>query len=93
MRWGAHQDSTHKPIVAALRAIGATVVRISSQEPGCPDLLVGLRGRTFLVEVKGPKTPVDDKQLAWHRSWRGAAIHIVRTPEEALAALGLKVHR
>jgi Holliday junction resolvase len=93
MRWGAHQDSTHKPLVAALRAVGVTVVRISSQEAGCPDLLVGHRSRTYLLEVKGPNTPVDPKQEKWHRNWRGAPVHVVRTPEEALEALGLKVHR
>lgn len=89
MRRALHQDSTHKPIVAALRAAGCSVVRINSPEAGCPDLLVGLRRRTFLLEVKGPTTRVDELQLAWHRGWRGAPVHVVRTPEEALAVLGL----
>lgn len=90
MRRAAHQDSTHKPVVLALRAAGATVCRISSPEAGLPDLLVGFTGRTFLLEVKGPNTRVEPEQLVWHRTWRGAPVHVVRTPEEALAVLGLK---
>lgn len=47
------RDENEKPIVDALRAIGATVDRLN--DFGVPDLLVGYRGRTILLEVKNPE--------------------------------------
>jgi hypothetical protein len=42
---------------------------------GVPDLLVGLRGKTYLMEIKdGQKPPSDQKltpdQLEWINAWR-----------------------
>ncbi len=51
------RDSNEKTIVAALVAIGAVVTRIMGcvgGDYGCPDLLVGFRGITLLLEVKDP---------------------------------------
>ena len=79
---------------------------IIGEGDGLPDLLVGHRGRTFLIEVKhapgprggthrsGNKSRGGDgvltaDQLAWWSAWRGAPPVIVRTPEEALAAIGV----
>lgn len=94
MRRAARVDSTQKPITDMLKAIGASVKRITSPDgAGCWDLLVGFRGRDFKLEVKGPNTPVSDEQSTLHRRWRGAPSHVVRTPEEALTVLGLKAHR
>lgn len=91
MRRAAHVDSTQKPICDALRAVGADFMRITCPDrKGCWDLLVGFRGRDFKLEVKGPNTPLSDEQLELHRTWPGAKSYVVRTPEEALAALGLK---
>lgn len=94
MRRAARVDSTQKPIVTTLKAIGAGVKRITSPDgAGCWDLLVGFRGRDFKLEVKGPDTPVSAEQSTLHRTWPGAKSYVVRTPEEALAVLGLKAHR
>ena len=50
-------DDNQNDIVTALRKAGATV-RIISQGEGIPDLLVGFRGETMLMEVKdGGKPP------------------------------------
>lgn len=46
------RDACEKGIVTALEAVGATVVRLSGK--GYPDLLVGFRGATFLLECKDP---------------------------------------
>jgi hypothetical protein len=86
-RGGGNPDSTQAPIVAALRKVGASVKIISIVGRGW-DLLVGFRGRDFKLEVKGPKTPVTDEQLELHRTWRGAPTYVVRTPLEALQAIG-----
>lgn len=94
MRRAAHVDSTQPAVVRALKAVGADVMRITCPDrDGCWDVLVGFRGRDFKIEVKGPKTPLSEAQLELHRTWRGAKSYVVRTPEEALAVLGLKVTR
>lgn len=46
------RDDNEPGIVKALEAIGAVVCRIDNF--GVPDLLVGYRGRTILLEVKNP---------------------------------------
>jgi hypothetical protein len=51
------RDENEKPIIAALTAIGARVCKImgyTGGDYGTPDLLVGYRGRTILLEVKNP---------------------------------------
>lgn len=89
MRRAANADSTQPAVVVALKAAGADVMRIISPDrKGCWDLLVGFRRRDFKLEVKGPDTPVSPGQLKLHTSWRGAPTFVVRTPEEALRAIG-----
>jgi hypothetical protein len=86
MRRAARRDDNENAVVEALLAVGATVHRLD--ETGVPDLLVGFRRQTFLIEVKGPRGKLTGDQVAWHRGWRGAAAHVVRTPTEALRAIG-----
>jgi hypothetical protein len=83
------RDKNEPDIVNALEAVGASVSRISSL--GIPDLLVGWRGDTFLLEVKNGKAKLNDNQVAWHNAWNGAPAIIVRTPEEALGAIGVTI--
>lgn len=104
-RRAARRDSNEVAIVAALTAAGASVTHLSA--PGVPDLLVGIGGRTYLLEVKAPLGPKGGKhansgslesrggdgthtrdQLAWRAGWRGSPAITVRTPAEALAAIG-----
>lgn len=84
-------DANQSAIMAALREVGATVVDLSAVGKGCPDLLVGHHGVTYLLEVKNVKgknrtTPDQDVFYAW---WRGAPVSIVRTADEALSAIGI----
>lgn len=84
-------DENQSDIVAALRAIGATV-RVISQGDGIPDLLVGFRGQTFLLEVKDGKKPPSARKLTpaeqkFFDEWRGGTLVIVNTVDEAIAAV------
>jgi Holliday junction resolvase len=57
MRYANRIDANQNQIVDAMRKVGA-VVRIISQGDGIPDLLVGYKGYTILMEVKdGDKVP------------------------------------
>jgi hypothetical protein len=79
------RDANEQAIVEALRAVGATIVRIS--ERNAPDLLVGFRGANVLLEIKAEKGLVRANQAAWRSCWQGQ-VAIVRSAEEALVAIG-----
>lgn len=91
MRRANRIDDNQNDIVAALRKAGATV-RIISQGEGIPDLLVGFRGETMLMEVKdGNKPPsartLTDAEKKFFDDWRGGLLVIVESVEDALKML------
>lgn len=76
------RDTAEKPIVAALRAVGADVTPISGK--GAPDLLVRFRGILVGLEVKSGK---GERTAAQEVSrWP-----VVRSVTEALALVGVDV--
>lgn len=92
MRRAAKVDDNQSDIVAALRAVGATVQPLHAVGQGCPDLLVGYRGVNWAIEVKdGNKPPsarkLTEAQIAWHRDWRGQ-VAVVQDVKSALEAIG-----
>lgn len=91
MRRAARTDSNHSDIVAALRAIGATVQSLATIGQGCPDLLVGYRGANYAIEVKDGNKPPSRRQLTpdelrWHRTWAGN-VYTVESAEQAIEIL------
>ena len=95
MRRANRIDDNQNDIVAALRKAGATV-RIISQGEGIPDLLVGFRGETMLMEVKdGNKPPsartLTDAEKKFFDEWEGGLCMVVKSVEDALEMLeGIK---
>lgn len=92
MRRAAKVDSNHGEVVRALRAIGCTVQSLAAIGKGCPDLLVGYRGKTHLMEVKdGTKFPSQYRetpdQVEWHGAWTGGALWVVHSVEAAIGAV------
>ncbi|MCT4627950.1 VRR-NUC domain-containing protein [Halodesulfovibrio sp.] len=87
MRRAAKTDSNHAQIRDALRAVGASVHDMSSAGAGFPDLAVGFKKKTFLLEVKTKTGRLTKPQVKWHDEWRGHHA-IVRTEEEALKEIG-----
>ena len=45
-------DHNQAEIVKALRAIGCSVQDLSQTGRGCPDVLIGYKGRNYLAEVQ-----------------------------------------
>jgi hypothetical protein len=86
--WARKVDANQAEIVDALRQLGASVLILSRVGQGCADLAVGLRGETFFLEVKTDKGKLTPAEKEFMDSWRGHYA-IVRTPEEALKAIGL----
>jgi hypothetical protein len=83
----ANLDSNHNQIVAALRDVGASVTSLAAVGNGVPDLVIGWRRQNFLIEVKNAKGQLNAFQKAFHSMWNGQ-VCVVRTPDEALAAIG-----
>ena len=91
MRRARRVDDNQAKIVAALRQVGATVQVLSGVGGGCPDLLVGIFRRNYLLEVKdGDKSPsrqvLTADEAIWHNEWKGKVV-VVTNAEEAVAAL------
>lgn len=91
MRRAAKVDQSQAPMIAALRANGMSVKDCSAVGQGFPDLCVGFRGITCLLETKSDKSishrvaePLTAAQRVFHAAWAGD-IGIVSTPDEAVA--------
>jgi hypothetical protein len=91
LRHAARTDANQAEIAKALRDAGCSVVSLHRVGMGVPDLLVGRHGRTYLLEVKAANGVLATAQKHWHYHWSGDDVRVVRTPEEALAAVGLKM--
>lgn len=94
MRRASAIDANQPEIVKALRAVGASVAVLSGCGNGIPDLLVGYRRQTHLLELKDSAKPPSARQLTpdqkrWHATWAGRPVHVVLTVDEALAAVGV----
>lgn len=89
MRHG-NPDANQAVIVEALRKVGAIVCIMTNIGDGAPDLLVGWRGETTLLEVKTEDGKLAVEQLRWHAVWRGRGgrLAVVRSPLDALIAIG-----
>ena len=91
MRRANRIDDNQSIIVEALRKSGA-YVRIVTMGHGVPDLLVGYKGYTLLLEVKdGNKSPSQRKltgaEQKFFNEWTGGILAIVESVEDALAIL------
>ena len=86
--WARKVDANQAEIVAALRQAGASVLVLSRVGQGCADLAAGIRGETFFLEVKTDKGKLTPAETKFQEGWRGHYA-IVRTPEEALRAIGV----
>lgn len=88
IRTASRVDANQPRIVAALRRVGCTVLHLH-QLKNCFDILVGYRGRTFLMEIKDPAQPASKRKLTpgeeeFRATWRGSEYHVVLTPEQAI---------
>jgi Holliday junction resolvase len=75
-KYAARTDDNHTEIINAFRSCGFSVQDLSAAGDGIPDLLIGRRGKNYLIEVKdGNKPPskrkLTQKQLDWHDAWLG----------------------
>ena len=73
-------DQNHAEIVRALRQVpGVTVHSLHEMGNGCPDLLVGYRSITTMIEVKTAKGKLNALQQDWHDRWTGSPVVVIRS--------------
>ncbi len=77
-------DKHQAAIAMVLRFVGASVTLLHEVGKGCPDLLVGFRGKNYLFEIKSEKGTLTPRQELWFETWRGHAT-VIRTVDDALA--------
>ena len=82
MRRAARTDNNQHELVEALKKIGARCYYI--KEP--VDLIVGFRGRTLLLEVKGEGKRLTQAQDEFIKTWPGE-IHVCHDITEAISAV------
>jgi hypothetical protein len=80
-------DDNQASIVQVFRQMGCSVQPIHTLGRGVPDLLVAVRGKTLLVEIKDGSKPPSARRLTpdemeWHAKWRGD-VYIVESTEQA----------
>lgn len=91
LRRAAKRDTTEPGIVKTLEAHGWTVIRLS--DAGAPDLLAIRKGVLVPLECKSPGGTLTPAQQTAFMRWvaAGMPVQVVRTPEEALRAVGATV--
>lgn len=80
-RYARKRDISEPEIVAEFERAGADVEKLSAK--GVPDLLVGYRGRTRLVEVKTGNEILSAGQVIWHENWAGERPEVCRNAAQA----------
>lgn len=88
MRTAARKDSNHKSIVDGLRKYGASVLDVS-QLKNCFDILVGYKGKTFIMEIKDGKKPPSQRRLTpgeleFMKTWKGSKYNVVLSLDDAV---------
>lgn len=69
MRRAAKRDSNEREIIACAKALGMSVVQLS--DPDIPDLLLGIKGKNYLAEVKTPTGQLRPGQVQFKQTWKG----------------------
>jgi hypothetical protein len=88
-RYAAKRDKNEPDIIRALEALGCKVWPLS--QPRIPDLLVLSNGTWYLLEVKEGRNSLTEGQELFIDMAGAENVGIVRTPEQALAWVGLDV--
>lgn len=68
-------DANQSEIVKTFKALGCSVVDLSSVGRGCPDLVIGINKMTIFVEIKSSaKASYTSHQIEWMQNWRGGTV-------------------
>ena len=78
-------DENKKTLIHTFIALGASVLNLSTVGRGCPDLLIGYKGKTVLVEIKSnSKATFTEPQIKFMQEWRGGAVSRIDSVDAAI---------
>ena len=78
-------DENQKTLVHTFIALGCSVLNLSIVGRGCPDLLIGYRGKSVLVEIKrDSKAYFTEPQVKFMQEWRGGAVSRIDSVDAAI---------
>lgn len=84
------RDARHGEIRKALKRCGWSVEDTADAGNGFPDLVAGIHGVTYLLEIKSRRgnklNEESDEQTEKRTSWRGGAWLVIESAQDALAA-------
>ena len=86
-RYNRKKDSNQNSIVTALERAGCAVTDKSTAGEGFPDIICSRAGHHYLLEIKSSRGKLTAPQVEFHK--KHTPVHIVRTIDEALRAVGL----
>jgi Holliday junction resolvase len=72
-------DNNQSQIVDVLRKCGASVFSLHAVGKGMADLLVGINGITYLVEIKSRDGVFTPAQKVFYSEWRGSPVVVLRS--------------
>lgn len=88
-------DENQLEIIKALRKIGCSVRSLSDVGQGMPDIIVGLAGKNYLIEIKDGEKPLSAQKLTSDQEyfhsifWQGQKA-VVNNVNDALDIVTLK---
>jgi len=84
MKYAKRVDENQNLIKHSFIALGASVLNLSRVGQGCPDLLIGYKGKSVLVEVKSAKGTFTEPQIKFMKNWRGGAVSRIDSVDAAI---------
>jgi Holliday junction resolvase len=82
-------DNNQLEIVKVFKSLGATVLNLSGVGKGCPDLLIGYKGISVLVEIKSKTGKFTEPQLKFMKQWQGGAVNRIDSIDGAIRLIKL----
>ena len=78
-------DENQNTIKHTLIALGCSVLDLSTVGRGCPDLLIGYKGNSVLVEIKSSaKATFTEPQIKFMQEWRGGTVSRIDSVDAAI---------
>ena len=78
-------DENQKQIIHTFIALGASVLNLSRVGEGCPDILIGYKNVSCLVEIKrNEQSRYTDSQVKFMQNWRGGPVSRIDSVDAAI---------
>lgn len=88
-------DVNQPAIVKIFRELGCSVLILSDLGKGCPDILLGFRGKNYLIEIKNGARPKSGRTLTpaemrFFEGWLGQ-VDIIASEDEAIEFIKIRL--